>query len=593
MRRNRHIGVHLPESVPGRKDALGTLLELCRTRASAEPDRKGFGFLGDGYEESDALTLGELDRIARAIAVTLRRQAHTARARALLSYPPGLDFHVAFWGCLYAGLIPVPVAPLDGTRGNVKWTRVESIAGSSDARLFLSTRSALDAAEPVLAAADGLARLTRVATDEVCLDLAEQWTPPVANGEMVAYLQYSSGSTGLPKGVAVTHANVLHNLSLIHDSTSRPADEAGLPRPPSVSWLPLHHNMGLISSVLDPLFSGRDVTLLPTMTFVQRPLTWLRAISALGRADSCAPNFAFDLCVRRITDVQRQDLDLSRWEMALVGGEPVRADTLSRFSEVFARTGFRRQALCPGYGLAESTVMVSAGPVGAGPVVLRLDAESLAAGTARIADGRRESRELVGCGRIHRLSTVVAVDPSTGKPRGEDEVGEILVSGPSVATGYWDAPGETAETFSASLPDLPGERFLRTGDLGFLHDGQLFVTGRAKDVIIIAGANHYPQDIEATVEACHPAVREMGACAVAVDDGVRERLVVLVETTDPPTEEVKREIRRAVHAKHRIQVHEVVLLEPGTLPLTTTGKLQRRNSRDRYLGGSFETARLE
>ncbi|MGP4002227.1 fatty acyl-AMP ligase [Streptomyces sp. 8N706] len=586
----------------GEHGALSTLIDLCRSRAAAEPDRKNFVFLGDGAEESDSLTLAELDRYARAIAVTLRKRVSTARARALLSYPPGLDFHAAFLGCVYAGLIPVPVAPLDGTRGNAKWTRVQSIAASSEPSLFLSTGPMLAAADPVLTDTDGLARLNRVATDEVCLDLAQQWTPPVVTAEMVAYLQYSSGSTGLPKGVAITHRNVLHNLSLIYDNTRRPADDAGLPRPSSVSWLPPQHNMGLICNLLDPLFCGRDVTLLPTMTFVQRPLTWLRAISQLGRADSCAPNFAYDLCARRVTEAQRRELDLSRWEMALVGGEPVRSDTLDRFSAAFAEAGFRRDALCPGYGLAEATVMVTAGPVGQGPEILRLDSAALAAGKVRTTASTQDSRELVGCGRTHPLSTVVAVDPATGKPCGEDEVGEIFVSDPSVATGYLNAPQESAATFMGTLPDQPGERFLRTGDLGFLHNGQLFITGRAKDVIIIAGANHYPQDIEATVEASHPAVREFGACAVSVDDGAHERLIVLAETTaaaggetdEPVTaQEIKRVIRRAVHAGHRVQVHDVVLLKPGTLPLTTTGKLQRRDSRDQYLGGSFEAALIE
>ncbi|MET7933931.1 fatty acyl-AMP ligase [Streptomyces sp. NPDC005322] len=602
MRTNHEHGVRLPEAVAGDHGALPTLIDLCRTRAAAEPDRKSFVFLGDGVEESESLTLAELDRRARAVAVTLRQQVPEARARALLSYPPGLDFHVAFLGCVYAGLIPVPVAPLDGTRSNAKWTRVESIAASSEPALFLSTGPVLAAAEHVLTHAEGLARLNRVATDEVRPDLAPEWTPPVAAAEMVAYLQYSSGSTGVPKGVAITHGNVLHNLSLIYDYTRRSADDAGLPRPSSVSWLPPHHNMGLICNVLDPLFSGRDVTLLPTMTFVQRPLTWLRAISRLGRADSCAPNFAYDLCVRRVTDAQRRELDLSRWEMALVGGEPVRSDTLDRFSAAFAEAGFRREALSPAYGLAEATVMVTAVPVGQAPEVLRLDSEALAAGKVRPAVSAQDRRELVGCGSIHPLSTAITVDRETGKPCGEDEVGEIFVSGPSVATGYLNAPKETAETFMGSIPDQPGERFLRTGDLGFVQNGELFVTGRAKDVIIIAGANHYPQDIEATVEASHPAVRAFGTCAVSVDDGAHERLIVLAETTtaaggetcDQVTaQEIKQEIRRAVHAGHRIQVHDVVLLKPGTLPLTTTGKLRRRDSRDRYLGGSFEAALIE
>jgi acyl-CoA synthetase (AMP-forming)/AMP-acid ligase II len=591
-------GVRLPARVAGPDSPLGTLVDLCRARAAAEPDRRGYVFLADGVDESDSLTLAELDCRARAVAVTLRELA-PAGARVLLSYHPGLDFHAAFWGCLYTGLVAVPVAPLDGTRHNVTWTRVDSVAASAQPALFLSTQQLIAGAEAVLADTPGLAGLARVATDELDTGAADRWSPPEITADTVAYLQYSSGSTGLPKGVTLTHGNVLHNLALIYDNSHRPADDAGLPRPPVVAWLPVHYNMGLVGGLLDPLFSGRDATLMPAAVFVQRPYSWLRAISDLGRADSCAPNFAYDLCVRRVTDEQRRRLDLSRWEVALLGGEPVRAATLDRFSQAFARCGFRREALFPGYGLAESTVMVTGGPAGHRPMILQLDPVELAAGRARPAEPGDGGRELVGCGRVHPSVTVVAADPATGERCGENEVGEILVSGPSIGTGYWNAPEVTAETFSAQVPGYPGRRFLRTGDLGFRHGGQLFITGRAKDVIIIAGANHYPQDIEATAEASHPAVRELCCCALSVDEDDRERLVVLAEVSPEAlpagsaaaAREIEDAVRRMVRAEHGLQVHDVVLLPPGSLPFTTNVKLQRRECRARYLDGTFDAAR--
>ncbi|MFS8102655.1 fatty acyl-AMP ligase [Lentzea alba] len=534
---------------------------------------------------ADALTLADLDRRARAVAVHLADLAQPG-TRALLCFEPGLDFHIAFLGCLYAGLIAVPVAPLDGTRTSLKAGRISSIAASCRPELLLSTGLTFAKCLGVIEESPALSGLVRHATDETEPALAGRWKPPSIGINTPAYLQYSSGSTGEPKGVTLTHGNVLHNLALIHDNLYRASDEDGLPRPTSVSWLPSHYNMGLIGGVLDPLYAGRSALLFPAGVFVRSPISWLRLISQVGRADSCAPNFALDLCVRRIAEVQLAGLDLSGWEMALIGGEPVRAETLDRFCEVFAPAGFRRGALVPGYGLAESTVMVTSAVVGEGPLTLRCDPEALTKGRVR-PTSPPGGRRLVSCGAVPPSITVVVADQDTSQECAEGEVGEIFVQGPSVGTGYWNRPDDV---FHAELPGRRGP-FLRTGDTGFRWDGELFVTGRAKEVIIVAGANHHPHDLEATAETAHRAV--LGCCALGVEDGQREQVVVLVEVLgDVDRDEVAKAVRRTVHTGHGVRVDDVVLLEPGTLPRSASGKLLRAGCRDAYTEGKLRAGQV-
>ncbi|MFC3892809.1 fatty acyl-AMP ligase [Lentzea rhizosphaerae] len=579
-------GVRLPKGVAGGRRKFTTLVDLCRARAEAEPEVRAYSFYADGRTEWDALTLVDLDRRARALAAQLTELAPCG-TRALLCFEPGLDFHVAFFGCLYAGLIAVPVAPLDGTRTSLKVGRIESIVASCGPELLLSTGLTFAKCLAVVEESPVLADLVRVAVDETDPALAERWRPPGIGINSPAYLQYSSGSTGEPKGVTLTHGNVLHNLALVHENLYRPSDEDGLPRPPSVSWLPSHYNMGLIGGVLDPLYAGRSAVLFPAGVFVRSPISWLRLISQLGRADSCAPNFAFDLCVRRIPTAQLAKLDLSGWEMALVGGEPVRAETLDRFCEVFAPAGLRRGSLVPGYGLAESTVMVTSAVVGEGPVTLRCDADALTKQRVRPVDppgGRR----LVSSGPVSPSITVVIADPGSLQECADGEIGEIFVQGPSVGTGYWKRPDEV---FHAELPGRRGT-FLRTGDTGFRWDGELFVTGRAKEVIIVAGANHHPHDLETTAEAAHPAV--VACCVLGVDDGQREQVVVLAEALgDADREEIAMAVRRTVHTGHGVRVDDVLVVAPGSLPRSSSGKLQRGGCRDAYTAGALGSAGIE
>jgi acyl-CoA synthetase (AMP-forming)/AMP-acid ligase II len=576
-----------------------SLVTMCRDRAAAEPDRKNFVFLGDGSEETDSLTLSELDRRARAIAVRLTEVVEPG-ARALLNYPPGLEFISAFFGCLYAGVIAVPIAPVGSARDEAKLGRVGAITASCKPEVLLGTEGLLTGIDDAARRVSGLADVTDIATEQVDVALAAKWSEPDIAPDTVAYLQYSSGSTGLPKGVVITHGNVLSNLALIHENGAR---EDGRTSAAVVLWLPLFHDMGLVNAVLQPLFVGYDSVLMSALSFVQRPFTWLRAISKAGLALSVAPNMAFDLCVRRITEEQRAQLDLSQWHLAAVGAEPVRAETLDRFCELFEPCGFRRETIFPCYGLAEATVMVSGGPTGQAPVVVRLDADELANNRVVLAADGVRAHESVGCGQLQPTMTHAIVSPTTGTPCGPDEVGEIWVSSTSVGGGYWEAAELTERTFHATLPEFPGRHFLRTGDLGFVRDDQLFVTGRLKDVIILDGMNYYPNDVELTVSGAHPAIREGFCCAFAVEDGRHERLVVLAELSRPrpsPSDgastvdvaEVRAAIGRAVTARHGIRVHEVVLLKAGTLPFTSSAKIQRIESRSRLLSGGFDDKRL-
>ncbi|WTP12281.1 fatty acyl-AMP ligase [Streptomyces sp. NBC_00191] len=583
-----------------------TLVELCRYRASREPDRRMFAFLENGLDESDSLSLAQLDARARAIAARLSRQAPPG-ARAVLSFPPGLDFVSAFFGCLYAGLIAVPAPPVLRVGVDDRYTRFQTIVDSCRPDLLLSNGSRLSRVEALLKDMSTSHRPTCVATDEIGEADADGWNAPRIGPDTVAYLQYTSGTTGPPRGVVLTHGNVLHNLSLILANGSRATDDLAR-QPPVVSWLPVFHDMGLISGVLQPIYVGYDAVLMPPTAFTQQPANWLRAISDRGAGISSAPGLGYELCLRRVSEQQLRYVDLSGWRIAVVGDEPVRAEMIDQFSAMLAPFGFRREAFFPSYGIAESTVMLSGGPVEPEPVIRRFDAVALAKGKVQPSAPQDGARRLVGLGQLHPSMTIAVVDPATGEPCAPDETGEILASGPSIGTAYWNAPEETAGSFNAAVRGHEGRRFLRTGSLGFLDGGQLFVTCRVADLIVVEGMQHYPYDIEATAAGSHAAIRDGCCCAFAVEDGGRTRLVVLAEINSrfrlaaghapdtPPgaraivgADEVEEAVREAVFAGHGLRADDVLLLKAGSLPFTTSGKLQRAQCRSRYRARVFET----
>lgn len=552
-----------------------TWVDLLIDRAARWPDRVALQRWDDGVAAPSELTYADLDRRCRAIAAQMQ-QRHLQGERVLLLCPPGLDYAVAFCACLYAGAIAVPVYP---PRPNQSIDRLKRIADEVQAALILTT-----SAQPP----PDLAAIPCLPVDAVAPEEAIAWQPPALAPDNIAFLQYTSGSTAAPKGVQVSHGNLLHNVAAISHKFGLDHHSQG------VIWLPPYHDMGLIGGILTPLYAGFPTMLMPPVDFLQRPLRWLQAISQTQATVSGGPNFAYDLCVEKIRPDQLQGLDLSHWTVAFTGAEPVRAGTLERFAAAFADCGFRPEAFYPCYGMAEATLMITGGDRTRVPKLLTVDDSQL---TAHRLQPAAQGRQLVGCGQVIDGGQVAIVNPETLTLCRPSEVGEIWVASPSVAQGYWQRPQLSEEIFHARLADAGAAGagpFLRTGDLGCLHDGELFVTGRLKELMIIRGRNHYASDVEATVAACHPAFRSTWGAAFTVEAGHQTQLVVVQEVArgwlrrlepDP----VVRAIRQRVSQGHGLRAETVVLVKPGSIPKTSSGKVQRDRCRSQFLAGQLRS----
>ena len=559
-----------------------TVVELLRRRALEQPERLAYTFLRDGEREEDALTYGELDGRARAIGAMLQ-SAGLSGARALLLYPPGLEYVAAFFGCLYAGVVAVPVNP---PRANRNMGRLQPIVDEAQASVALTLAATVSRLEPMSAQSVGLQNLLWLSTDDLPTTLAERLHELPLSGDALAYLQYTSGSTSTPKGVMVSHDNILYNSMYIDASFAHTPDSVAL------TWLPHFHDMGLIYGIIQPLYGGFHCFMMSPASFVQRPARWLEAITRHRITHSGGPNFAYDLCLRKVERAAIASLDLSSWRVAFNGAEPVRAETLNQFANAFASWGFRRSSFYPAYGLAEATLKVSGGRRAGGPVCGWVNSSALEQNRVVRADENQPgARALVGSGCANLGTRVVIVNPETLALSASDEVGEIWVAGPGVAQGYWNRPEDTVRTFQAALADTGEGPFLRTGDLGFLSDGELFVSGRLKDMIVIRGLNHYPQDIELTAERSHQHLRASGCAAFTVEMSGEERLVIVQEVGvrhGLHTDEVAAAIRQAVAENHELQVYAVVLVKAGGVPKTSSGKVQRRACRHRFLEGRLD-----
>lgn len=562
-------------------------MELLRGRALQQPEHLAYTFLVDGKVEGDSFTYGELDRKARAIAAFL--QQHKARGeRALLLYPQGLEVIAAFCGSLYGEVIAIPVPPPEASRLKRTMPRLQAIAKDASASFVLTTSGIISQLEEFRESVPEFQAMRWIDTEQIPLELADEWQEPAVTSDMLAYLQYTSGSTNTPKGVMISHKNVLHHSAYLKSACSYTPDSV------TVTWMPYFHDYGLVEGMLQPLYNGTPCYLMSPFAFIKRPFHWLQAISRYRATHSQGPNFAYDQCVRRVTPEQQAKLDLSSWCAAGNAAEPINPKVMESFYETFAPCGFRWESFAPAYGLAEDTLLVSTSPKNSPPVLCTIEAG--AQEKNRIVEVSQDYdgvvRTIAGCGRLVCDTSVAVVHPENLTRVAADEIGEIWVSDPSVAGGYWNRPEETERTFQAYVKDTGEGPFLRTGDLGFMKDGELFITGRIKDLIIIRGTNHYPQDIEWTVQQTHPALRpDYGAAFSIIVDG-EERLVVVQEVErqnqNLESDEVIASIRQAIAEQHELQVFAVVLVKPGNILKTSSGKIQRRACQASFLACELE-----
>lgn len=562
---------------------FSTLVELLRWRSLQQPEENVYTFLNNREVGELNLTYGQLDYQARSIAALLQ-SCVTSQEPVLLLFQPGLDFIAAFLGCLYAGVIAVPAYP---PKPNRSIHRLQTIVADTQLKVVLTTVSLLSNVERWVNQCPDMKTLRWLTVDDIPNNLAEKWQKPTISKNTLTFLQYTSGSTGTPKGVMVSHNNLLHNSECIKQSFELSSSSV------SVCWLPNFHDMGLIDGIIQPLYTGFLGVLMSPMFFLERPIRWLQTISDYRATHSGGPNFAYDLCVRKVTPEHMKFLDLSSWCTAYTGSEPVRRETLEQFTQIFNPCGFHSRFLYPCYGLAEATLMVSGGLVKDEPIFCTVDADKLEQNQiVEASEDKQRVVKLVGCGRSVLDTSIVIVHPESLTLCLPNEIGEIWVSSQSVAQGYWNKPEYSQRIFEAYLADSDIGPFLRTGDLGFLKDGELFITGRLKDLIIIWGRNYYPQDIELTVEQSHPALRPSCSAAFSVEVKGEERLVVAQEVErnylrNLDFNQVIRNMRQAVIEQHDLQIYAVALLKTGSIPKTSSGKIQRQACRTAYLGGTL------
>ena len=563
---------------------ITTLLELLEYRARQQPHDRAYVFLSDRGEETGSLTFSELDRRARALA---QKVADHARAgdRALLLFLPGLDFIIAFFACMAAGAIPVPmmVPRRTGSRDESA-----NIVGDCSPRVALTNHELLSS--PRGKAVQALSKSLTLLTNDDCGHAASEPRNFLhAKPSDIAFLQYTSGSTSSPKGVMVSHHNLIANLKMMADAliTSRKST--------FVSWLPLYHDMGLIFAALNALYAGAMCVLMAPVAFIQRPMTWLNAIHAYRAEVAGAPNFGFDLCVDRLNREQTKGLDLSSWRIAFNAAEPVRNDTIERFASAFAPFGFDARAMYPCYGMAEAALTISGRQGGGGPVRRSVSRRALQQSRIETPAATDDCSVLIGCGTRFPGEEIAVVDPECRIRLGANCIGEVWASGPNICQGYWQNVGATAASFQALIEGEDQRHWLRTGDLGFTDErGELFITGRLKDLIIVRGMNHYPQDIETTVQDAHPALRRNGGAAFAIEDERGREAVAVVHEIERTYRhridvvDIIGRIRDAVFDRHELALDDVALTAPGALPRTTSGKTQRSLTRQLWLRGELD-----
>ncbi len=565
-------------------------VERLRYWALAQPESTAFRFLvkpagEDGEDEYVTVQYGELDEKARAIAAKLVSLGYAGQ-RALLMYPTGLDFITAFFGCHYAGIVPIPAYP---PRRNRNMGRINAISKDAQAAVCLVDQTVLDQSKKSKWDPDSsIHQIPWVTTDIIPLEIASDWVKPQVDPSFLALIQYTSGATGSPKGVMLTHRNLLENCRMIAESFGMSRKVSGC------TWLPLYHDMGLIGGILHPMYFGIETTIMSPISFLTKPIRWLRAISRFKGTDSGGPSFAYALCTTKITEEQCEGLDLSSWKVAFNGAEPVRADVMDAFTEKFEPYGFDPISHYPCYGMAETTLIVTGSDPLNKPIIKTFDKNALVQHRVEeVPESNPNAKKLVGCGKVISGEEVIIVNPETRRKLGDAEVGEIWINSPSGGQGYWNKPEISAEVFRARISPDNGREYIRSGDLGFMDKGELFVAGRLKDMIIVRGVNRYPQDLEATVEQCDPRTQSGGAAAFSIDRWDREHLVIVCEVQrnakHKSWDEVINEIRSSVADEHDLPPDAIVLVRAHSIPKTSSGKVQRHACRQQFIDNTLMT----
>lgn len=569
------------------ENTFSTPVEMLAHWAQQRPDRLAFSYLDQGETEVDRMTFAEMHQQACKIGAYLQSFSQ-AGERAMLIFPPGLEFVRTMYGCLYAGVIPIPTNPPTLTRSA---QRLYTIIKDSQASMVITTPELRMLFEQYSVAFPDLQPLRWLDTSMFSSGPdASAWQRPTLTPERLAFIQYTSGSTNLPKGVEISYRNLSYNRHVINTARQGERSEASI----FLHWVPLFHDMGLIGGVFQAVYEGVPSLLMSPIAFMQQPARWLKAISKYRVTASGGPNFAYELCLSKIHPQDCAGLDLSCWKVAYNSAEPVRAETQDRFAEKFAPYGFDPHAFMPCYGLAEATLLISARKGDPRTATLPVERAALEQGkvvTGEIAAANRQ--ELVNCGAPLLELKAVIVNPTTQQRCTPDEVGEIWVAGDNISTAYWNNPEATNQTLQTRLPDTGEGPFLRTGDLGILHNGDLYITGRHKDLIIVRGRNYYPQDIELTVQKSHPAMRPGGGAAFAIQIEGNEHLVVVQEVRDRSNDgqgwdEALKKIRADIAREHGIRAHSLILIERGSISKTSSGKIMRSECRSLFEKGELD-----
>ncbi|EAZ92699.1 AMP-binding protein [Crocosphaera chwakensis] len=565
-----------------------TLGQVLTHWSQIQPEHKAYTMLDNNGVEESHITYGELHSQAKKIAQTLLGSGLQSR-NVILLYPPGIDFIIAFFGCLYAGVIPAPIHAPKRNRSNQK---IASLVHSIDAAAILVPEAQKETYDQILSKEENWPEeLPYIVTDRL-FNLSPLATPelPDLDGSTLAFLQFTSGSTSLPKGVMISHSNCLSNLEMALSVTS------ATPESTFVSWLPHYHDLGLVAHLLHSFYGGSHCVILAPTTFVSRPLEWLRAITNYGGQYTGAPNFAYQLCVDKIRPEEQKNLDLSCLRMAINAAEPINAQTLLDFSEKFAENGFKPQMFLPAYGMAEGTVFISSGTLEQEPVYLEIDLDILGKDNIAVeTNNDTHKKRLVGCGHGKLGEQLFIIDPQRNCEVPRYHVGEVWVTGPNIMAGYYQNPEATAKT----LVSQKGDRlYLRTGDLGFMdEDGELYITGRLKDLIIVNGVNYYPQDIEICVGQAHKDIRSGCVIAFSVPGKTAEELVIVAELNKAGMtkmgqsgylEEMVEAISSKIGEEFELSVTQLVFLRIGRIPKTSSGKLQRQQCKQMFLQESLD-----